>query len=281
MSAPVFCMLASMKTALWISLALNCGLAGCVFVLLSRPRVEPGAASSDRAGYERVEVESLANPVGFREASGLVARTQPFRWNQVESPDYPTYVANLRAIGCPEQTIRDIITADVHANLGGKRLDLERGRTATVGAGAPGIGTSARELALGRLQEEESSLVERLLGPSVGLPSTPSEPASPRLRAQARDGNRPAVMPLVLREVDLSGLNLDEARLQVINELRQGFVDDVGGPNQDPTDPAYRERWLKAQAESDEMLRGFIGLRAYQAYELEAAPSAPAQGFNR
>jgi hypothetical protein len=34
-------------------------------------------------------------------------------WGQIESPDYPTYIANLRAIGCPESTIRDIITADV------------------------------------------------------------------------------------------------------------------------------------------------------------------------
>ncbi len=36
-----------------------------------------------------------------------------FRWAQLESPDYLTYVANLRRIGCSEQTIRDIIIADI------------------------------------------------------------------------------------------------------------------------------------------------------------------------
>src|SRR5260370_37369479 len=32
----------------------------------------------------------------------------------VESEDYKKYIANLRAIGCPEETIRDIIIADVN-----------------------------------------------------------------------------------------------------------------------------------------------------------------------
>jgi RNA polymerase sigma factor (sigma-70 family) len=36
-----------------------------------------------------------------------------FDWRQVESSDYRQYIANLRAIGCPEDTIRDIIVADV------------------------------------------------------------------------------------------------------------------------------------------------------------------------
>lgn len=49
---------------------------------------------------------------------GRTARTeavQRFDWRQVESTEYTTYIANLRAIGCPEQTIKDIIIADVNA----------------------------------------------------------------------------------------------------------------------------------------------------------------------
>jgi hypothetical protein len=34
-------------------------------------------------------------------------------WRDVEAEDYRAYVKNLRSIGCPEQTIRDIVTADV------------------------------------------------------------------------------------------------------------------------------------------------------------------------
>src|SRR4029077_4471693 len=34
--------------------------------------------------------------------------TNRFDWRMIESSDYEEYVANLRAIGCPEKTVRDI-----------------------------------------------------------------------------------------------------------------------------------------------------------------------------
>ena len=42
-----------------------------------------------------------------------VGATNEFRWAQLESEDYRAYITRLRAIGCPEQTIRDIIIADI------------------------------------------------------------------------------------------------------------------------------------------------------------------------
>ncbi len=48
--------------------------------------------------------------------------TAPFHWSGVESADYRVYMANLRAIGCPERTVREIIVADVD------QLFLERVR---------------------------------------------------------------------------------------------------------------------------------------------------------
>src|SRR5213080_1641483 len=93
-----------------ISLGVNIALAAA-FVLtarqLSRSRsVEPagsGSASSIQGG------------------TNIVLRRQFFSWQEVESDDYPTYIANLREIGCPEQTIRDIIIADVNALYARKR----------------------------------------------------------------------------------------------------------------------------------------------------------------
>jgi len=40
-------------------------------------------------------------------------RNSFLNWREVESEDYLVYMANLTAIGCPTQTIRDIVTADV------------------------------------------------------------------------------------------------------------------------------------------------------------------------
>ena len=37
-----------------------------------------------------------------------------FHWSQLESTNFLDYVANLRAIGCPEPTIRDLITAEIN-----------------------------------------------------------------------------------------------------------------------------------------------------------------------
>src|SRR5438552_19039369 len=45
-------------------------------------------------------------------ASGPAHRPE-FRWSEIESADYATYITNLRRIGCPVKTIRDIILADV------------------------------------------------------------------------------------------------------------------------------------------------------------------------
>jgi len=50
-------------------------------------------------------------------------------------------------------------------------------------------------------------------------------------------------MPLVFHEVDPSVLTLSPQQAQVVNDLRQKFTEAVGGPNQDPTDPAYSQRW--------------------------------------
>ena len=37
----------------------------------------------------------------------------PFHWSQIEHEDYRQYIANLRSVGCPESTIRDLIAADL------------------------------------------------------------------------------------------------------------------------------------------------------------------------
>jgi hypothetical protein len=46
---------------------------------------------------------------------GTVANSIPMDWRMVESPDYVHYIANIRAIGVPWDTIKDIIFADVNA----------------------------------------------------------------------------------------------------------------------------------------------------------------------
>lgn len=60
----------------------------------------------------RAEPSRLEPPAPALVQSNTPART--FDWRQLESADYRQYLANLRAIGCPERTVRDIIVADVN-----------------------------------------------------------------------------------------------------------------------------------------------------------------------
>jgi len=87
-------------------------------VLLRQHAGEPDASAE--AATATVSLPISTDPPPFeREGKTLLpkkgvvpssASTRPvFDWRQVESEDYRTYLANLRAIGCPETTIRDIV----------------------------------------------------------------------------------------------------------------------------------------------------------------------------
>src|SRR5678816_2007659 len=76
---------------------------------------------SPRTGSRGQTVEELASGSSGLGKTNVVLRRQYFTWREIESDDYPTYVANLRDINCPEQTIRDIIIADVNALYSRKR----------------------------------------------------------------------------------------------------------------------------------------------------------------
>jgi hypothetical protein len=55
----------------------------------------------------------VSGPASLRQRTSTV----PFQWSMIEAENYETYIANLRAIGCPEKTIRDIVTAEVEATF--------------------------------------------------------------------------------------------------------------------------------------------------------------------
>jgi hypothetical protein len=67
------------------------------------------------------QMKLAAEQQDVRVKTNVVIRRQFFSWQQVESDDYRKYIGNLREIGCPEQTIRDIIIADVNGLYAKKR----------------------------------------------------------------------------------------------------------------------------------------------------------------
>lgn len=61
-------------------------------------------------------VVPVVEDVAPRQATKVVTMTVPteFSWSQLESSDFQQYMANLRGIGCPEETIRDLVIAEVN-----------------------------------------------------------------------------------------------------------------------------------------------------------------------
>jgi hypothetical protein len=143
------------RVALWVLLGLNVALTAMI-LYFSRlvpepiPRIARRPASADSAKLYKTNV---------------VIRRQNFVWNQIESDDYATYIANLRAIGCPEPTIRDIIVADVN-QLFARRRATEIA-TAEQQWWKPEPDPSVTEAAMEKLkalERERRSLLTALLG---------------------------------------------------------------------------------------------------------------------
>jgi hypothetical protein len=259
-----------------LSLVLNSVLALALIYLIAERRQQVNAQYSGPV----VATGSSELPSVQRASAQNTAESKSFSWNQIESADYRVYVANLRGISCPEQTIRDIITADVHGTFAPHREALERKQKNQSGDLAGRLVQQSVETELEELRDEELQLIKELLDPQdprrdKGTRSIAS------MREQWHQMHDAISVPLVLQEVDLASLNLDEDRMKLISRLREGFVEEIGGYNQDPNDPEYRKRWQKAQAKSDELFRGMIGIQAYHEYQLNAMPDTRNSGALR
>jgi hypothetical protein len=152
------------------------------------------------------------SPNGSR--TNFVVRRQFFSWQDIETPDYPLYIANLHAIGCPEQTIRDIIIADVNSLYARRRAtELVTPEQQWWRSEAD---TNVMQVASDKarsLDDERRNLLARLLGPNweagdlVNLPR-PTHPGvvldGPVL------GSLPAETKQTLQEIGARS----EARLQ-------------------------------------------------------------------
>ena len=133
-----------------------------------------------RAEFAPQEVPT-PNPVGRvieKTVTNVVTVTKPqtsFDWRTVESDDYKQYIANLRAIGCPEKTLHDIIMADVND------LYRQRARASTTNRfeyWQPGLlGNAFDEKRVAQQQEqtkERRDLLATLLGESYSEQADPT-----------------------------------------------------------------------------------------------------------
>ena len=163
-----------------------------------------------------------------------------FRWSQlVSTNDYRAFVANLRASGCPEQTVEEIVNGDVDYVF-----SVER-RHKGIDGTFPGPWSEG----------SEGKLVAWLLGQA--LPESVAETQVPPRKHQSLE--QPLETPLVMQDVDLKALGLSDDQMQMVDSVRQDFLNQTDGSNQDTNSPAYRKRWRKAQQAADNTLMADLG----------------------
>ena len=156
----------SIKSILAVSLCLNVGLAAA-YVFRSPPApVETVTKTIVKSGATpRAEKKDHASA-----AVDPVKVIQQVDWRVVESEDYKKYIANLRSIGCPEETIKDIIVADVNKLYDSKKKALKKpgegfkfwkgGMNAMMGA----MGNEEGKKQQQELAQEKRALLKELLG---------------------------------------------------------------------------------------------------------------------
>src|SRR5437867_256418 len=100
------------KPLLIVSLIGNLALAAALAWLAKARCCAPGAAPAPAAVQADAKSANASSKKKSDKAASAAASSkadQKFDWRMVESEDYKKYIANLRYIGCPEETIRDII----------------------------------------------------------------------------------------------------------------------------------------------------------------------------
>lgn len=264
-----------MTNAFKISILLNAVLAGgIIFIWSEHPQPHPVAPSVQPVAPTSIP----ASPV----ASVPPAQPASFHWKQLDAPDYHLYVKNLRAVGCPEPTVRAIVMADVHAASQQQARILKRKLDALASrSGSNEFGTQDVEAKLKARLQALPSLEAAEIADLLGLKPAPVQMAGNDSSAagddQGEDDQPAATMPEAFQNIDTTALGLDDDQMQAIAALQKQFVDQVGGTNQDPNDPAYLARWQQAQPGADSMLRAIMGSQTYARYQMMQLKQAQAE----
>jgi LysM repeat protein len=219
--------------------------------------------SSQRPAAVESPSDANLSPVSERVRTNVVLRRQFFSWQEVESNDYHTFIANLRDIGCPEQTIRDIIIADVNAMYARRRATEVVTAEQQWWRAEPDTNVVLAAAEKNRaLEEERRSLLARLLGPnweSGDLINLPRPTRRPILLDGPVLGQLPAETKQAIQEIHLRS-----------QERIQAYIDEQGERQEQP-DPAELVR-LHQQTRHE--LAGVLSPLQLEEYLLRYSPNA-------
>ncbi|MGB0582056.1 MAG: hypothetical protein ACPGVU_20370, partial [Limisphaerales bacterium] len=119
-----------LRTFIWIACALNLGLVLTIVRQGDKLAKQPANApkpTADRVPSPMPGIREIAPPATTNTAVATTTSDQrTVRWEQVESDDYLQLISNLRGVGCPDRTIRDLVTARVSDDYAAAAWEVQK-----------------------------------------------------------------------------------------------------------------------------------------------------------
>ena len=193
--------------------------------------------STDRqSSTEPSQPVPAGEPVSSGQAIGqaapperIVREVERFRWSQIESDDYKEYIQNLRDIGCPEETIRNLVKQDLDKYYDQRKADIlsksparkefwKSGNPSSLGR--PSASASSQ---MAQLDREKNEVLGELFDPS-GLAAINRPGPLARARSQAKSGYAMDFIPDEETKAQLNTLE-QEYGSQLLKKMAQGASD--------------------------------------------------------
>ena len=281
-----------MKLVSKISVGLNLALIGSLVLVLAEQRKgttvpEPAPATVAAARPEATAIPSPPMPLPE-------VVPQPFRWSQLEGTNgYWIFIANLRASGCPEATLEDIVRGDID-----RAFSWERNR---LGLNDSGTGPWS--------ESQENQLIASLLGAKSANSAAAPVPETGNAAEDNNGGGSGETAssqstapktPLFLQDVNWSALGFNASQQAAIAQVRQQYQNAMNAQNQNSGSTASQNSTPASENDgnvnpgggqnsssagqnnggatpqpstetalqiADDQLRGLLGAQAYAAYE--------------
>jgi len=253
-----------------------------------------GRLSQSNRTTPLVHVENHATAAPSSKTSQVKPEsTSTFKWSQIESEDYNVYVNNLRAIGCPEVTIRRIVTAELTENYS-KSSPADSARQIQSGIDSDISKSEISKSMPGAVAEAVSAIFHETPVSNQAPMRTPAQVRKERLADQPASyplafratpqvsssavtnthalGNSPA--PNTVGNQPSGSTEGTAATAAAVDQIKKDFVQQLGETTQNPADPIYHKKWISAQSIADQRLRALVGYQAFNAYSASSSQTS-------
>lgn len=202
-----------------------------------------------------------------------------FQWQQIEADDFPTFIDNLRRIGCPDSTIQGIVKDELAQVYAARRAEVRR---------AMGDREAASRAELEKIDAEEAAVLATLMA----TPDAPADVKKEMADVTATPVSSGTLIPAAFvvgndpNEAPVTGTDslplvpndssLDPATSKIIGEMREQFAQSVRAAGAEPASKTYLQSWMNAQRLSDERFSSLFGGDVFVRTQTRAAQEAAA-----